>query len=102
MALLVALGGILLGIFVASRPGERVSGVFFALWWVPGAVAAVGVLVRDGVIFTVGAICFAVAGAAFLTERKSARRSLGGEPREPARGPARRSGRARRSRREAS
>jgi hypothetical protein len=101
MALLVALGGILLGIFVASRPGERVSGVFFALWWVPGAVAAVGVLVRDGVIFTVGAICFAVAGAAFLVERRSG--SVAREPRSGSRGPAGRSARARRrSRREAS
>ena len=47
----------------------------FALWWIPGAAAAVGVLVRDLVTFTVGAVCFLVAGVVFLLKGLSMRRA---------------------------
>ena len=73
--LLVFLAGIGLGVFMATNQNTRQVGWMFALWWVPGAAAAVGVLVRDLVTFTVGAVCFLVAGIVFLLKSVSMRRA---------------------------
>ena len=67
LLLLTSLAGIGLGLFVATDPNTRESGRYFALWWVPAAAAA-GVLMRDGVTFLVGLLCFLVAGAVFAFE----------------------------------
>lgn len=65
LLLLVSLVAISFGGFMAMDPKNRDSGRFFAIWWVPVAAAASGVLMRDSVTFAVGLLCFVVAGAAF-------------------------------------
>jgi hypothetical protein len=65
LLLLPCLAAIVFGVFMAMDPKNRDSGWFFAIWWVPGAAAASGVLMRDVVTFAVGSLCFLVAGAAF-------------------------------------
>lgn len=84
---LVCLTGVVLGIYMASDGRNREPGVLFALWWVSGAAGAAGVAMRDGVTFLVGALCFAVAGAAFLlfggVQAGPARREEDGRSRGP-------------------
>lgn len=75
LLLALALAGIAFGIFMATDPGTREAGKLCAIWWVPGVAAASGVLMRDVVTFTVGALCFLVAGAVFVF--------AGGGPRKP-------------------
>ena len=74
LLLLLSLAAIGFGVFMAMDPKNRDSGRFFAVWWVPVAAAASGVLMRDVVTFAVGLLCFLVAGAAFAlwsgTQRK--------------------------------
>ena len=83
----VALAGIGLGIYMAVEPKTRASGTLFAIWWVPVLAAASGVLMRDVVTFTVGIVCFALAGAVFVFEddwsRKPAVRRGSNLAREP-------------------
>lgn len=66
LLLLIFLAGIGLGVYMATNPNTREFGWLLALWWVPGAAGATGVLMRDLVTFTVGAVCFLVAGVVFL------------------------------------
>src|SRR5829696_1189259 len=68
LLLVVALAGIGLGIYMALGPKTRASGKLFVIWWVPGLAAASGVLMRDVVTFTVGSICFLIAGAVMVFE----------------------------------
>jgi hypothetical protein len=74
LLLLLSLAAIGFGGFMAMDPKNRDSGRYFAVWWVPVAAAASGVLMRDVVTFAVGLLCFLVAGAAFalrgVTQRK--------------------------------
>jgi hypothetical protein len=74
LLLVVALAGIGLGIYMAVEPKTRASGKLFAVWWVPGWAAASGVLMRDVVTFTVGLICFLIAGAVMVFEDDRPRR----------------------------
>ena len=87
LLLVVALAGIGLGIYMAVEPKTRASGTLFAIWWVPVLAAASGVLMRDVVTFTVGIVCFALAGAVFVFEddwsRKPAVRRESNLAREP-------------------
>jgi hypothetical protein len=87
LLLVVALAGIGLGIYMAVETKTRASGKLFAIWWVPGLAAASGVLMRDVVTFTVGLICFLVAGAVMVFEdsrpRKPQVRGKGNLTREP-------------------
>jgi hypothetical protein len=87
LLLVVALAGIGLGIYMAVEPKTRASGKLFAIWWVPGLAAASGVLMRDVVTFTVGLICFSIAGAVMVFEdsrpRKSQVRGKGELARKP-------------------
>lgn len=72
LVLAVSLVGIAFGVFMATSSKTRDAGKYFALWWVPGAAAASGILMRDIVTFTIGFVCFCVAGAVFAFEaRKS-------------------------------
>ena len=73
--LVAALAGIGLGIYMAVEPKTRASGKLFAIWWVPGLAAASGVLMRDVVTFTVGLICFLIAGAVMVFENSRLRKS---------------------------
>jgi hypothetical protein len=73
--LVIALAGVAFGIYMAADPRTREAGKLCAIWWVPGVAAASGVLMRDVVTFTVGILCFLVAGAVFVIE--------GGRPHKP-------------------
>jgi hypothetical protein len=68
IVLVIALAGIAFGIYMAADPRTREAGKLCAIWWVPGVAAASGVLMRDVVTFTVGILCFLVAGAVFVIE----------------------------------
>ncbi len=76
LLLLLSLAGVAFGVFMALEPRNREPGVFFAIWWVPGAAASLGILMRDSVTFTIGVICFAIAGAALAVERRGAQRDF--------------------------
>ena len=89
LLLVIALAGIGLGIYMAVEPKTRASGKLFAIWWVPGLAAASGVLMRDVVTFTVGLICFLIAGAAMLFEDSRPRKSQVRGKGDLARGPER-------------
>ena len=69
---------------MATNPNTRELGWLFACWWIPGAAAAAGVLMRDLVTFTVSSVCFLVAGVVFLLKGMLMRRSSvkrgGGSP----------------------
>ena len=73
--LVIALAGVAFGIYMAADPRTREAGKLCAIWWVPGVAAASGVLMRDVVTFTIGILCFLVAGAVFVLE--------GGRPHKP-------------------
>ena len=66
LLLIVCLAGVGLGLYMAADSKTREGGWLFAVWWVPGVAAASGVLMRDVVTFTVGTLCFLVAGAVFV------------------------------------
>ena len=68
LLLLLSLAAIGFGVFMAADPKNRRAGRFFAVWWVPGAAAASGVLMRDVVTFVVGTLCLLVAGTAFVLQ----------------------------------
>jgi hypothetical protein len=68
LLLLASLAGVAIGAYMAMDPKTRESGKLFALWWVPAAAAATGVFMRDVVTFSVGVLCFLVAGAVFTFE----------------------------------
>jgi hypothetical protein len=65
LLLLATLAGVAFGIFMSMFPNTRRAGAYFALWWVSGAAAAAGVLMRDPVTFAVGLVCFCLSGAAY-------------------------------------
>jgi hypothetical protein len=71
--LLASLTGVAFGVYMAAEPKTRESGKLFAVWWVPAAAAASGVFMRDVVTFTIGVLCFLVAGAVFTFEDGKAR-----------------------------
>ena len=87
LLLVVALAGIGLGIYMAVEPKTRASGKLFAIWWVPGVAAASGVLMRDVVTFTVGLVCFLIAGVMMVLEDSRPRKSQVTGKGELARGP---------------
>ena len=74
LLLLLSLGGIVFGAFMAADPNTREAGRLFVLGWVPAVAAASGVLMRDAVTFAVGLLCFLVAGAVFTRGGERARR----------------------------
>ncbi len=74
LLLAASLAAIVFGVYMATDPRTREQGRLFAIWWVPGVATASGVLMRDGVTFTVGMLCFLVAGAVFVFEGRSPRK----------------------------
>ena len=76
LLLLLSLAAIGFGVFMAADPKNRRAGRFFAVWWVPGAAAASGVLMRDVVTFVVGTLCLLVAGTAFVLQSGAWRQLL--------------------------
>jgi hypothetical protein len=87
IVLVIALAGIAFGIYMAADPRTREAGKLCAIWWVPGVAAASGVLMRDVVTFTVGILCFLVAGAVFVIEGGRVHKPTVRRTRELARGP---------------
>jgi hypothetical protein len=75
LLLVVALLGVGLGIYMAVEPQTRASGKLFAIWWVPGLAAASALLMRDVVTFTVGSVCFLIAGAVTVFEDSRPRKA---------------------------
>jgi cbb3-type cytochrome oxidase subunit 3 len=71
---LLCLAGISFGVFMAVDRNTREAGWLFALGWVPAVAAAGGVLMRDAVTFTVGLLCFLIAGTVFILEEENLRR----------------------------
>jgi hypothetical protein len=69
LLLLLSLAGLAFGVFMAFDDRNREQGIFFAIWLVPAVAASLGIVLRDWVTFTIGALCFAVAGAALALER---------------------------------
>ena len=87
LLLVVALLGVGLGIYMAVEPQTRASGKLFAIWWVPGLAAASGLLMRDVVTFTIGSVCFLIAGAVMVFEDSRPRKSQVRGKGDLARGP---------------
>ena len=75
LVLLVSLAAVALGLFMAADRRTREPGLLFALWWTPALATAAGIFMRDPVTFSMGLLCFAVAGAAVYFERRSARKA---------------------------
>ncbi|MGI8651155.1 MAG: hypothetical protein ACR2KW_12390 [Rubrobacter sp.] len=73
LLLILSIALISFGIIMAFNQKTRSAGKYLALWWVPGAAAASGVIMRDSVTFIVGGICFLIAGAVFLFENRNIR-----------------------------
>ena len=87
--LVISLAGVALGVYMAAdrRTGGR--GRLFALLWVPAVAASSGVLMHDVVTFTVGLLCFLVAGVVFLLGGDTTPELSAEEKRDLARGSAR-------------
>lgn len=87
LLLVITLAGVALGLYMAADSKTREAGWLFAVWWVPGLAAASGVLMRDVVTFTVGTLCFLVAGAVFVLEGDWSRKPPAGRKGDVARDP---------------
>ena len=66
--LAISLAGFALGLYMAAGTRTRSRGRLFAVLWVPALAASTGVLMRDVVTFTVGLLCFLVAGTVFALQ----------------------------------
>ncbi|MDP8952479.1 MAG: hypothetical protein M3N18_09615 [Actinomycetota bacterium] len=81
LLLLLSLAGLALGLFMAFGNRTREPGLYFTLWWTPAVAAASGILMGDSTTFTIGALCFIVAGVGFVLERRGSRRAAKGKRR---------------------
>ena len=68
LLLVISLAGIALGLYMAAARRTRSRGRLFAILWVPALAASTGVLMRDVVTFTVGLLCFLIAGTVFALQ----------------------------------
>jgi hypothetical protein len=59
---------------------HRERGIFLAVWWIPAVAASIGILMRDSVTFTVGVLCFVVAGTALVLDLRGTRRPVRQRP----------------------
>ena len=85
----ISLAGVALGLYMAADRITRRRGRLFALLWVPAVAASSGVIVHDVVTFTVGLLCFLLAGFVFVLGGDSTSELSAEEKRDLARGPAR-------------
>lgn len=74
LLLLLSLAGVAFGVYMVLDERTREQGKFFAIWCIPAVAASLGVLMQDLVAFTIGTVCFIVAGAALVLEHRSSRR----------------------------
>ena len=69
LLLVISLAGVALGLYMAAADGStRRRGRLFAILWVPAVAASSGVVMHDVVTFTVGLLCFLVAGTVFALQ----------------------------------
>lgn len=74
LLLLLSLAVVAFGVYMALDERHRERGIFLAVWWVPAVAASIGILMRDSVTFTVGVLCFVVAGTALVLDLRSTRK----------------------------
>jgi hypothetical protein len=88
LLLVISLAGVALGIYMAADGRTRGRGRLFALLWVPAVAASSGILMRDVVTFTVGLLCFLVAGTVFVLQGDKPYEPPAGGEADPTRDPA--------------
>jgi hypothetical protein len=66
--LAISLAGVALGLYMAADTRTRRRGRLFAILWVPAVAASSGVMMHDVVTFTVGLVCFLIAGTVFTLQ----------------------------------
>ena len=76
LLLLLSLAGLGFGVYMAFDERNREQGIFLAIWLVPAVAASLGIVLRDWVTFTIGALCFVIAGAALALERHGSKEKL--------------------------
>ena len=86
--LVISLAGVALGLYMAADKRIRSRGRLFAVLWVPALAASSGVLMRDVVTFTVGLLCFFIAGTVFALQGDVPNEPLAGREADPASSPA--------------
>jgi hypothetical protein len=74
LLLLLSLAVVAFGVYMALDERHRERGIFLAVWWIPAVAASIGILMRDSVTFTVGVLCFLVAGTALLLDLRGTRK----------------------------
>ena len=74
LLLLLSLAVVAFGVYMALDKRHRERGIFLAVWWVPAVAASIGILMRDSVTFTVGGLCFVVAGTALVLDLRGTRK----------------------------
>jgi hypothetical protein len=74
LLLLLSLAVGAFGVYMALDERHRERGIFLAVWWVPAVAASIGILMRDSVTFTVGVLCFVVAGTALVLDLRGTRK----------------------------
>ena len=82
--LLLSLAGLVFGVFMALDERNREQGIFFAIWLVPAVAASLGIVLRDWVTFTIGALCFVIAGAALALEHHGSKEQPKSRRKSPA------------------
>ena len=74
LLLLLSLAVVAFGAYMVLDERHRERGIFLAVWWVPAVAASIGILMRDSVTFTVGVLCFLVAGTALVLDLRGTRK----------------------------
>ena len=74
LLLLLSLAVVAFGVYMALDERHRERGILLAVWWVPAVAASIGILMRDSVTFTVGVLCFVVAGTALVLDLRGTRK----------------------------
>ena len=74
LLLLLSLAVVAFGVYMALDERHRERGIFLAVWWIPAVAASIGILMRDSVTFTVGVLCFVVAGTALVLDLRGTRK----------------------------
>lgn len=80
LLLLLSLAVFAFGVYMALDERHRERGIFLAVWWIPAVAASIGILMRDSVTFTVGMLCFVVAGTALVLDLRGTRRPVRQRP----------------------
>ena len=68
LLLVISLAGVALGLYMAADSKTRRRGRLFSILWIPAVAASSGVVMHDVVTFTVGLLCFLIAGTVFALQ----------------------------------